>query len=162
MDLRWTKALLATLLVIAIIMITIIGYFPPASADTITYVGVTPYGEFTVNEYVLTMDSGGNDTTGLTYPVTGKIICIDTDPGETAPTASYDMKAYNAQGIDVMGGGLGDRHTSNSERAWPKDGSTVIYTGVPTQGSLSIYRENNVVQDAEVTIRIFVENQKRR
>ena len=136
----------------------------PASADTLTKLDITPYPGFTVNEYLLVMDTTGTATTDLTYEITGEILCVETMPGAEAkaPTDDYDLKLEDDLGNDVMGGALGDRDTANAERAWPMDGSTtVIYTGVPTKGKLSVARENNVVKDAEVTIRIFVKNQHR-
>jgi hypothetical protein len=137
--------------------------FSAVRADTITTIGITPYPGFTVNDYLVVMDSGGDDATELTYNVTGEIICVETMPGAgaKAPTDDYDLKLEDDLGNDVMGGALGNRDTANAERAWPKDGATVIYTGVPTKGSLSVFRENNLVKDAEVTIRIYVKNQIR-
>jgi len=135
----------------------------PASADTLTKLDITPYPGFTVNEYLLVMDTTGTATTDLTYEITGEILCVETMPGAEAkaPTDDYDLKLEDDLGNDVMGGALGDRDTANAERAWPKDGTTVIYTGVPTKGKLSVTHENNLVEDAEVTIRIFVKNQIR-
>ena len=137
--------------------------FSAASADTLTKVDITAYPGFTVNEYILTMDSGGADTTALPYKINGEVLCIDTVPGASAkaPTANYDLQLRNDLGVDVMGGSLANRHTSNAERAWPMVGAAEVYVGVPTRGTLSVYRENNQVQDAEVTIRIYVKNQHR-
>ena len=151
-------------LIASLLLVLVIGLlFATASADTLTKVDITPYPAFTVSEYAYVMDSGAPKTTALPYEITGEIICIDTIPGADtkAPTDDYDLKAENAQGIDIMGGALGNRDSANAERAWPKNGETVIYTGVPTQGSLSLYRENNLVKNAEVTVRIFVKNQHR-
>ena len=59
----------------------------------------------------------GSDTTII--PKRGWIFLAETDPGGTAPTSNYDIVINNAAGVDVMGGALMNRHTSNSEKATP-------------------------------------------
>jgi len=77
-------------------------------------------------------------TTG-SYKVTEKICgflsFVVTDPGATAPAADYDVVVTDDDGADVMGGELENRHTSTSEQAMPKIGSSYgprFICGYPT------------------------------
>lgn len=151
----------AAMMLVSLVMLIIVMCSSLVMADTLAKVDIVPYPGFTINEYTLTMDSGGTGTTAIPYELAGEIICIETDPGTTAPTANYDMQLLDDNSIDVMGGALANRHTSTSERAYPIVNSVHITTGIPTEGALSVYRENNLVQDATVTLKIFVKNQQR-
>jgi len=62
-----------------------------------------------------TSSAGGaaDATTSNTY--NGEVISFVTDPGATAPTASYDITITDADSVDVLAGAGANRHTSNTE-----------------------------------------------
>lgn len=51
--------------------------------------------------------------------IKGDIVKIVTNPGATAPTASYDIYLYDKDGIDVCLGNLTDRSTTLTEQYIP-------------------------------------------
>ncbi len=92
--------------------------------------------------------------TGITpMELTGWLHEIETDPdGTTAPTVDYDITLLNANGRDVAGGVLTDRHTSTTQmvkplinsiqqKAWIDGKLTVTITaaGTSKKGELLIY-----------------------
>jgi hypothetical protein len=49
----------------------------------------------------------------------GNIVKIVTNPGATAPTASYDIYLYDKDGIDICSGNLADRSATITEQYIP-------------------------------------------
>jgi len=49
----------------------------------------------------------------------GNIVKIVTNPGATAPTASYDIYLYDKDGIDICSGNLADRSATLTEQYIP-------------------------------------------
>lgn len=96
------------------------------------------------------------DVSAHTYPDTtivpkrGWIFLAETNPGSTAPTDNYDIVLNNANGIDVMGGTLMNRDTSNSEAAVP------AISGWCDGGSLTMVTSNNSVNSATFTLTLWV------
>ena len=80
---------------------------------------------------------------------------VITDPGTEAPTADYDITLTDADGVDVMGGELADRHTTATEQAVPKIGDTVYGTRF-VKGPLIFAITNNSVNDAAGEIFIYI------
>jgi Na+/serine symporter len=66
-----------------------------------------------------TSDASTGNVTGVSEVIHGKIIRVVTNPGATAPTANYDVVLNDADGVDVMGAALADRHTTTSEQVIP-------------------------------------------
>jgi hypothetical protein len=88
--------------------------------------------------------------------IDGRIICVDTNPGATAPQANYNISLKNDDGIDVFEGYLDNRHTSNSERAYILVGVTEkVPFFPPVWGCLTLDILNNNVADALGRIRIY-------
>ncbi len=69
-----------------------------------------------VKIYTLDWTAKSDGTWDCTLSLSGYIMMVDTDPGSTAPTASYDLTYTDSQGIDILDGLLANRHTSTSER----------------------------------------------
>jgi len=46
-----------------------------------------------------------------------------TDPGSPAPTDEYDIEILDEYGVDIFGGELNNRSTTNPEQAVPKIGN---------------------------------------
>ena len=96
------------------------------------------------NLYVLEIDwqvDGSGDFTEqvLNKRIDGQIICVDTNPGSTAPANNYDVSLKNEHGIDVFHGYLDNRHGTNSERAWILFGVTEkVPIFPPVEGCLTL------------------------
>lgn len=58
---------------------------------------------------------GGTVTSTTTAAFDGKVICLITDPGSTAPTDNYDITITDVDGIDVLLGAGANRDTANNE-----------------------------------------------
>ncbi len=68
-------------------------------------------------------DASDGTCTILLEKISGELIKGVTNPGATAPTASYDIVITDEESVDVLAacvaaGRLGDRHTSTSEQAY--------------------------------------------
>lgn len=80
---------------------------------------------------------------------------VRTNPGTTAPTDDYDIVIKDADGIDLMGGSLLNRDTSNSEAAAPAI-ATGVYWQRPVDGALTISITGNAVNSAVVVVKVFL------
>lgn len=115
-------------------------------------------GPFCISTVSWTAAANGSVTAcqpeGLTGTVYGEIYTVETDPGSTAPTADYDITLTDAAGNDVMGGAIGDRSATATERAAP-----LLTTGVEWPaafvGPLTVNWSNNSVDSATGTIKIY-------
>jgi hypothetical protein len=91
--------------------------------------------------YTWIADGSGNasaaTSAATSLQIAGKnIIMVVTDPGSPAPTADYDITITDANGVDVMGGSLANRHTTNTEQALPYIGTA--YGPRPVSGALTL------------------------
>lgn len=73
-----------------------------------------------------TSDDAAGSVTCESVNVKGRVQRAVTNPGTTAPTADYDIVINDEDGVDVMQAQLGNRHTSNSEQAWPLIGTIPV------------------------------------
>lgn len=80
------------------------------------------------------------------------VLLVVTNP-DGSPTADYDITLVDSSGVDIMGGELGDRHTSNSEQAMPYIGGG--YGPRKVTGPLTITVANQSEAAATITIRIY-------
>ena len=71
----------------------------------------------------------------------------ETVPGDTAPTADYDIALSTPDGFDIMGGALGDRSASAVERVKPLSGSDIFYPLLDGR-TLTLAITNNSVNSA--------------
>jgi len=110
-------------------------------------------GSINVLQMVWTTDSSGNFTaTDTAYPIEGYLMLVETDPSATAPTADYDIVLNDANGIDVMGGALGDRSATATELTMPLLNGN--YTMLPVPGTLTM-DVTNAGNSKSGTIRIY-------
>jgi len=63
-----------------------------------------------------TSDASGDADQVTSFPYTGVLERLVTDPGSTAPTADYDVVVNDEDGVDVLMGAGADRHTSTTEQ----------------------------------------------
>lgn len=104
---------------------------------------------------ILADDSDGSIASKETdKAIHGWITKVTTDPGTTAPTDDYDLTLSDADGVDVMGGALGDRDTSVSEQAMPLVGGA--YGPVRVDSVLTLAGSGNSVNDALITVKVYV------
>ena len=82
----------------------------------------------------------------------GAFDCIETRPGQAAPTDNYDivLNRGDTNGADMMGGNLANRDTSTTEEAYPATGTPILDTNIFF--SLS----GNSVNNATGTVTIYV------
>lgn len=119
----------------------------------------TNYGEIQVNHNLFVMkvyckcDTGKAtwDDTVIPKRIQGEVICVDTVPGETNPQDNYDLYLKNAQGIDVMGGGINNRSTDTNQRGWPiaTIGQSTFLTTTPVDECLTVTMSGNNVNGAD-------------
>lgn len=99
----------------------------------------------------------GDDSNGsfpdTTIQIDGYIMKVETDPGATAPQADYDLEFETTADVDMMGGELGDRHTSTSEVARPKANTTFGDDYIDT---VTMKTTNQGTNDALVDVYIWI------
>lgn len=106
-----------------------------------------PYGERIVIDFVGDASGGSVPALSITN-MAGIIDKILTNPGSTAPTDNWDIALYhpNDSGLDILGGALVDRDTTNSEVKAPVlSGSSL---NVAVNGTYSLAVTGNSVNSA--------------
>jgi len=118
------------------------------------------------NVSVLTF-SCATEATGTEFPVTNTsaeiteainglyITEVRTNPGTTGPADNYDITIKDTDGIDLMGGSLTDRDTTNSEAAIPAI-SSGVYQDRPIDGILSLTISGNTTNAASTAVKVFL------
>ena len=82
------------------------------------------------------------------------LFMVVTDPGATAPTDNYDITILDQYSVDVAGGELEDRDTTNTEQVVPSIGSA--YGGRTIDGgTVTVTVSNNAVNSASGKIILF-------
>lgn len=92
--------------------------------------------------------------TNMAYLEGKYLVKVTTNPGTTAPTDNYDITITDANGVDIMGGTLANRDTSNSEEALPYIGG-VAYGPTPIPGTLTLNITNNSVNSAGIVVELI-------
>ena len=82
-------------------------------------------------------------------------IMATTNPGATAPTDLYDIEILDEDGIDVFGGNLNNRSTSDSEQVVPKIGTA--YGGRVCTNTWTFKLTNNSVNSATGNCTLYFE-----
>lgn len=77
-----------------------------------------------------------------------------TNPGATAPTASYDIEILDADGIDIFGAALNNRSATLSEQARP-DMTTLAGERLVDGGLLTFALTNNSVNSATGVCKVY-------
>lgn len=109
-----------------------------------------------IHEFVMTADAsdGSLASKASDKSIHGYITKVVTDPGSPAPTDDYDLTISDADGVDVMGGTLGNRDTANSEQALPLIGAG--YGTVRVDSVLTLAGSGNSVNSAVITVKVYV------
>jgi len=96
-------------------------------------------------------------TATITAEISGyDIVEVRTNPGTTAPTASYDIVLNDTDGIDLMGGSLANRSETASERAIPLM-TTGVYGTTTIDSTVAMVLTGNSVHSATGTVKLFLE-----
>lgn len=95
---------------------------------------------------------GSFPATAITAKFEGRLIALETNPGSTAPTDSYDIVITNGAGADVLQGVGADRDTLNTETAQIVVSGTSLRPTVDETEVLTIAITNNSVNSATVVI----------
>lgn len=125
-----------------------------ASSQTETHITNLP-GDVDVWTIAWTSDTDGSYTNYTTeWNVDGYVFMVVTDPGATAPTGAYDITLNDSDGVDIMGGELGDLDASLTEQAVPKIGNA--YGTRFVKGPLVLTISNNSVDSAVGEVIIYI------
>lgn len=129
-------------------------------AITTTNFGPESPSKYYTVTYTWTADAsdGSVPATAAQFPYGGYIVRVVTNPGTNAPSDNYDLTLTDADGVDVVGGALANRDTSNTESVVPiVDSVNSIYGGSLVAGSITMNLTNNSVNSAGGTLVIYVE-----
>lgn len=130
-----------------------LGWSPQAMAaaeQTVTQTTYTVAEGMYMLELAVTADTTGVMSNTDTENIDGIVYMVETDPGSTAPSASYDLTLLNDNGIDIMGGNLADRSATLTQRASPLN-----YQAQPVKGPLTLTMANNSEINATFKVRIW-------
>lgn len=129
-----------------------------SSCDSGNLLGSYAEGRY-VHTCTWTGDSATGDVPDATVYLSGYLVKVVTDPGDTAPTDNYDIAINGPYGSDVMGGALANRDTVNTETAFAfaQDGTTVIFPMVHGLHTVSIPAASQNVNSATGSIYIYVQ-----
>lgn len=86
----------------------------------------------------------------LIYPINGILTWVETDPGSTAPTASYDVTLTDALGLSIT---VSDRSATATEFTKPTASGSA--QAVPVWGRLLLDISNNSEASATGRIRLY-------
>lgn len=81
--------------------------------------------------------TGDNPSSTFDLSSPGYILCLDTNPGSTAPTDNYDIAVTNEHGIDLLGTAEINRDTTTSERVRPLDANSLTCIE-PAMGTITV------------------------
>lgn len=126
------------------------------AAGTITQTKSKVSSNVTLWTFTCTADSadGSFPATASSSDIEGYVILVVTNPGATAPTDNYDITLTDEDSVDVMGGELANRDTSNSEQAIPLVGNA--YSPRWVQETLTLNISNNSVNSAIIVVKVYV------
>ncbi len=149
------KKLFLSLMLLAVLMLPVQSWGVGTVTQTIGYT----HNFYTIT-YSWTADAadGSVPATASTWPISGYIVKVITNPGATAPTDNYDITLTNSDGIDVVHGALANRDTSTSEEIVPVPSDNVtIYGGSAVAGVITLNITNNSVNSATGTVTVIFE-----
>lgn len=85
------------------------------------------------------------------------VYLIVTNPGSPAPTDNYDIYLYDSDGVDIAGGMINNRDTSNTEQVLPKlDTVNSLYGSRLVTTSLSIAVSGTTTNSATGTVKVYL------
>lgn len=124
-------------------------------AGTVTQVH-NKLGHIKTVVFTCTADAGAATfpDTAITGSIDGFLVGLFTNPGATAPTDNYDITLEDSNGIDVLGGAGGNRHTTASQMADPVIG-TYNHPPVSERETYTLKIANNAVNSAITVITLY-------
>jgi hypothetical protein len=128
------RILWSLLLLLAAASCTAQPVFAAMSVTWTTTVGSSVGGK-NVWIYSAAVTSAADGTASGTISTNGYLVKIVTNPGATAPTADYDCVFNDADGADVTGGALANRHTSTTQLVFPMLSTAIVPGGVRVDGT---------------------------
>lgn len=106
-------------------------------------------------EFNWTADSADGSVPAKTsQEIDGLVFMAVTDPGATAPTASYDITLTDSDSCDVFGGELANRSATAIEQASPLVGN--FYGQRYVKGTLTLNVTGNAVNSATGKVIVYV------
>ncbi len=101
---------------------------------------------------------GSIPDTALAVKISGRLVCLTTNPGSPAPSANYDLVLNSGDGVDMLKGAGANRHTSNSEHD-PIEMTTNNRVGVPiaAEDTLTLVMTNQSVASAQIVVKLTIE-----
>ncbi len=124
--------------------------YPNANMRVVTY------------SWVGSVDDGTVPSTATSASITADIsgwyvYAIETNPGAGPPTPNYDIVINDAEGLDIAGGMLADRHTTSTQKITPRLDSTYsIFGGVLVDGALTLVITNQTQVSAAGTVKLLL------
>jgi len=112
----------------------------------------TGMNSVTVTMTASSATAGYSDVT-LSREIKGIVLLAQTNPGAVAPTDNYDIVVNNEDSLDIFGGALANRDSTNTEWTMPLLNGN--YTGVPVDGQLTIQTSNNSVNSAVIEFILY-------
>ena len=101
--------------------------------------------------------ANGAKATGTIPAMKGHLMVMVTDPGATAPAQNYDITLIDQYGVDVLGGGGVNRHTTANEVAIPLAGALAIPGGRPISGPLTATFAETTNANCNGTFYLYIE-----
>lgn len=96
-----------------------------------------------------TADAADASVPSLLLPaIEGRLLALETNPGSTAPTDSYDIVVNDGEGADRLVGAGADRDTADSAITAVAFASSSIHPPVSIDEALTLAISNNAVNSA--------------
>ena len=103
-----------------------------------------------------TGDASDGSVPSLVLPAFGgRILALETNPGATAPTASYDIAITDGHGHDVLQGVWANRSATATEKVAVVYSGTAIHPPVVVGDTLTLALTNNSAVSATGEIDIY-------
>lgn len=134
------KRFIASLLVIAFVLVPALAFAAESCTQTAEVINAkTGLKKVT---FAWVSSATGTVTCATNSQVTAflkglYIVRVVTNPGATAPTDDWDATITDADGVDMMGGVLANRDTTNSEEVLPYIGG-LAYGPNPIPGQITL------------------------
>ena len=117
-------------------------------------------GNVRVVRVTWTADASDFSVPSLVLPnLGGKLLALETNPGATAPTASYDIAVTDQQGHDVLQGVGANRSATATEKVAVVYSGTAIHPPVGQGDTLTMAITGNSVASATGVAVLYYERE---
>jgi hypothetical protein len=119
---------------------------------------------FTVHTYSVTADDADGSVTstatlnaaGTAFNIVGLIVMVEINPGATGPTnGAWDVNLQSSDGVQILGTQADDLSSTASIAVAPKPTSGNMDGSYFSNGQLTMSIDDNSVNSAVFTVRIF-------